>query len=181
MGKEWIQKNFYGKTLTIVQETRKTEDFACLMLEPDDSFFERETEVEDFKDDSGKVWPSVKVRTVTSEFGNIFMVSFNQYQQKKNVTLAEEFQFGGFTYKVYAVAIHFGSHMGGHYAAVVCRKGKWYLIDDVQVSEVPKFEPKSPNCAAEKSASQIACAATSPSEWPSTPISPGQTRVANQS
>ena len=36
-------------------------------------------------------------------------------------------------------------------------------------SDVPKFDPRSPSPAAESSASHSACAATSPSEWPSSP------------
>ena len=39
---------------------------------------------------------------------------------------------------------------------------------------VPKFEPKSPKPAADKSASAQACATTSPSECPAKPVSLGQ-------
>jgi ubiquitin C-terminal hydrolase len=145
LGKEWVQSVFYGETRTIVNGDKKlaerTEKFACMPLDVGVSYFEQETEVSDFKDDSGKVWPNVKVRTITSAIGPIFMVSFNQYNEKKRVNVPEEFQFGGHTYKVYAVAIHIGSHMGGHYAALICRKSKWYLADDIQVVEVPRFEP----------------------------------------
>ena len=148
LDKEWIQNTFYGDTLTVFEShkklAQKTEKFACMTLEVGSSFFEQETEVTDFKDDSGKVWPSVKVRVITSGIGPIFMVSFNLYQQKQRVTLPDDFQFGGHTYKVYAAAIHMGSHMGGHYAAVVCRKGQWYLLDDIQVMEIPKFENTGP-------------------------------------
>ena len=46
-------------------------------------------------------------------------------------------------------------------------------------SDVPKFEPRSPSPAAESSASQSACAATSASEWPSSPCgSSGQASPA---
>ena len=38
----------------------------------------------------------------------------------------------------------------------------------------PNWLPRSPRPAAESSAEQIACAATSPSEWPTRPGSPGQ-------
>ena len=39
---------------------------------------------------------------------------------------------------------------------------------------VPNTEPRSPRPAADSSASQSACAATSASEWPASPVSPGQ-------
>ena len=45
-------------------------------------------------------------------------------------------------------------------------------------SDVPNWLPRSPSPAAESRASQAACAATSPSEWPSRPVvlvGPGQT------
>ena len=45
----------------------------------------------------------------------------------------------------------------------------------------PKFEPKSPKPVAANNESQIACAATSPSECPATPTSSGQLRQPNQS
>src|SRR5689334_19648449 len=44
--------------------------------------------------------------------------------------------------------------------------------------EVPKFSPRSPSPAADSSAVQMACDATSPSEWPSRPASPGHSRPA---
>src|SRR5690349_18300225 len=47
--------------------------------------------------------------------------------------------------------------------------------------DVPKFPPRSPRPAAESSASHIACDATSPSEWPSRPASPGQCKPARYS
>src|ERR1700722_3727958 len=43
---------------------------------------------------------------------------------------------------------------------------------------VPKFAPRSPSPAAASSASHAACAATSPSEWPVSPTSPGQCNPA---
>jgi hypothetical protein len=45
-------------------------------------------------------------------------------------------------------------------------------------SATPKLLPKSPKSAADNNASQIACAATSPSEWPSRPISFSQINPA---
>src|SRR5689334_13573220 len=47
--------------------------------------------------------------------------------------------------------------------------------------DVPKFAPRSPRPAAESSASHMACDATSPSEWPSRPASPGQRKPARYS
>src|SRR5690606_35977741 len=47
-------------------------------------------------------------------------------------------------------------------------------------SAVPNREPRSPRPAAESSASHAACAATSPSEWPSRPTSPGHWRQARK-
>ena len=47
--------------------------------------------------------------------------------------------------------------------------------------EVPKFSPRSPSPAADSSAVQMACDATSPSEWPSRPASPGHSRPARYS
>src|SRR5262249_8559891 len=46
---------------------------------------------------------------------------------------------------------------------------------------VPKLAPRSPRPAADSSASQAACAAASPSEWPARPGSPGQCRPARYS
>jgi len=46
---------------------------------------------------------------------------------------------------------------------------------------VPKTAPRSPSWPADSSASQIACAATSPSEWPLRPRSPGQCNPARYS
>src|SRR6266568_979639 len=46
---------------------------------------------------------------------------------------------------------------------------------------VPKFPPRSPRPAADSSAVQMACDATSPSEWPSRPASPGHSRPAKYS
>src|SRR6266567_6100828 len=47
--------------------------------------------------------------------------------------------------------------------------------------EVPKLPPRSPSPAADSSAVQMACDATSPSEWPSRPASPGHSRPARYS
>src|SRR5215469_16109971 len=44
--------------------------------------------------------------------------------------------------------------------------------------DVPKFTPRSPSPAADKSASHAACAATSPSECPARPVSPGHSSPA---
>src|SRR6202034_239853 len=43
---------------------------------------------------------------------------------------------------------------------------------------VPKWAPRSPSPAAVSRASQTAWAATSPSEWPARPVSPGQSSPA---
>jgi 2-C-methyl-D-erythritol 4-phosphate cytidylyltransferase len=51
---------------------------------------------------------------------------------------------------------------------------------DHRGSEVPKTEPRSPSPAADSSASQAACAATSPSEWPAHPSAPYQSSPASQ-
>src|SRR5690625_1612070 len=45
-------------------------------------------------------------------------------------------------------------------------------------SPVPNWAPRSPRPAAENRASQAACAATSPSEWPLTPVSSGHSKPA---
>ena len=51
---------------------------------------------------------------------------------------------------------------------------------DHRGSDVPNTEPRSPKPAADSSASQAACAATSPSEWPAHPSAPAQSSPASQ-
>ena len=114
------------------------------MLEQDEDFFEKSTVINGYKDSADKEWPEAEVKVNTDSLGTIFMVSFNMYQSKQNVRLPKELEFGGSKYKMYAAAIHFGSHLGGHYAAVVSHKGKWLIKDDDMITDVDDFQETGP-------------------------------------
>ena len=148
LGLEWIQKHFYGSAKSVVTwpegSSSTSEVFACKMLEQDEDFFEKSTIINGYKDSSDKEWPEAEVQVKTDSLGTIFMVSFNMYQQKQKVNLPKELKFGDTKYKVYAAAIHLGSHLGGHYAAIVSHKGKWLIKDDDMLTDVDDFQETGP-------------------------------------
>jgi len=148
LGLEWCKKHFYGQTKSVVtwpEGNSATNDvFACRMLEPTEDFFEKSTVINGYKDLTDKEWPEAEVKLTTDSLGTIFMVSFNMYQQKQQVRLPKEIQFGDTKYKVYAAAFHLGSHLGGHYAAVVCHRGKWLIKDDDMITDVDDFQETGP-------------------------------------
>lgn len=148
IGLEWIKKHFYGATKSTVTwpegSSATTDIFACKMLEKTEDFFEKSTTINGYKDSSDKEWPEADVKVATNSLGTIFMVSFNMYQQKQNVKLPKELKFGSDTYKIYAAAIHLGSHLGGHYAAVVNHKGKWFIKDDDMITDIIDFNETGP-------------------------------------
>lgn len=148
LGLEWIQKHFYGKTKTVVTWPEGSSDtsdvFACKMLENSEDFFSKTTTISGYKDTSDKVWDEADVCVSTESIGTVFMVSFNMYQSKQNVTLPKQFEFQGKHYKIYCAAMHLGSHLGGHYAAVVCHKDKWYIKDDDMITDVDDLHETGP-------------------------------------
>jgi len=148
IGDEWIKQHLYGVNTTRVtwpEGTSETSDvFACQMIEQGDSFLEKNTTVNGFRDLSDKEWPEASIATKATKLGTVFMVSFNMYQEKKDVTIPKTFEFDNSTYRLYAAAIHMGSHMGGHYAAIVCHRENWFIKDDCSVHKVSDFHTTGP-------------------------------------
>jgi ubiquitin C-terminal hydrolase len=148
IGDEWIKTHFYGTNTTKVTWPNGTSEshdlFACQMLEANDSFFEKNTTVNGFKDLNDKEWPEATINIKASKLGTVFMVCFNMYQEKKDVTIPKTFEFENSIYKLYSAAIHMGSHMGGHYAAIICHKDKWFIKDDCSVHKVSDFNTTGP-------------------------------------
>jgi ubiquitin C-terminal hydrolase len=70
----------------------------------------------------------------------ILCISVNKYIRKYNTKLPNELEFLYKTknkkliYKLVAQSEHYGSQGGGHYNAIVLRKNKSYLCDDMTVN-----------------------------------------------
>jgi len=70
----------------------------------------------------------------------ILCISVNKYIRKYNTKLPNELEFLYKTknkkliYKLVAQSEHYGSQGGGHYNAIVLRKNKSYLCDDMSVN-----------------------------------------------
>lgn len=149
LGDEWIKKHLYGKSKSTVTwsdgSSETSELFACRMLEQDEHPLSiRETKIQGYVDAQNNTWDEATIRVSPDSLGTILMVSFNMYNSKNNVTLPLEFSFGGKIYKLFSAALHLGSHLGGHYAAIVCHKGKWVIKDDCTIIEINEFRPEGP-------------------------------------
>ena len=131
LGKEWIQKHFYGKTECCTKDSKTTTDYAVNMLDPGDDLFEQTQTIDD---------TDTKITRTILSVPKIFMISYNIYNRKVPVTVEEEIitPFGE-TMSLYACAIH----SCFHYAALIKHKGEWYIKNDTHVQKVDEFHKKS--------------------------------------
>jgi hypothetical protein len=80
--------------------------------------------IENYQDDSGKVWNVAATRTMFESFPRVFIVSTtHKTDLRVNERLAH--------LELFASCVHVGSQRGGHYAAYTKHKGQWYLKDDL--------------------------------------------------
>jgi ubiquitin C-terminal hydrolase len=131
LGKEWIQKHFYGKTECCTKDSKTTTDYAVNMLDPGDDLFEQTQTIDD---------TDTKITRTILSVPKIFMISYNIYNRKVPVTVEEEIitPFGE-SMSLYACAIH----SCFHYAALIKHKGEWYIKNDTHVQKVDEFHKKS--------------------------------------
>ena len=80
--------------------------------------------------------PEAEMRTVVTKWPDIISFTFGMYGQRTVVKIPQ--QFNG--KNLFAVVVHNGGTMGGHYALAVKRHDVWYLKDDdsvMKLSEPP--------------------------------------------
>jgi hypothetical protein len=138
MGKEFIYKHFYGKTESTIDESVSVSDFSIKTLDPDDDLFVQTQHISSYERKDGSLIDTDLIHKIIT-MPTIFMISYNIYNDKKDVTLKEYIEFEDKTYKLYACALH----NSNHYAALVKHKNEWYIKNDTQVIKIDEFHPTS--------------------------------------
>lgn len=82
-------------------------------------------------DESGEEYHAAVTRTYISQWPSTLIFSFSQYTNKYVVRVPQVFE----NYALFGLVVHYGSTLGGHYAAYVKHKGVWRYIDDDLVIE----------------------------------------------
>jgi len=143
LGREWVESIFYGEQEQKVAWPKGSnvtkEKIACIIVYPDQDStlqslldrYQSINPIQDYKDADGETWPIAGSQVTITRFSKILMITFKMYDGKKTIKLPDRIG----NYVLFAVAIHHGSHFGGHYSALVKHKEKWYHKDDTQVHE----------------------------------------------
>lgn len=84
--------------------------------------------IENYEDDTGKVWNVAATRTIFEVFPEILILSTTH---KSTLTVKEELA----NFQLFASCVHIGNQNGGHYVAFVRHEEKWYLLDDLRCVE----------------------------------------------
>lgn len=91
--------------------------------------------VQDYEDETGKKHLVAATRTIVTRWPQIISFTFGMYGPKSIVEIPEVFS----DKTLFAVVVHYGMMIGGHYAAAVRRFGKWYIKDDDSVTELTEI------------------------------------------
>jgi uncharacterized UBP type Zn finger protein len=92
--------------------------------------------IQDYEDSTGAKHRVAATRTVVTRWPSIISFTFGMYGPKSIVEIPQTFE----KKNLFAVVVHQGAMMGGHYVLAVKRHDKWYLKDDdtvVELSEKP--------------------------------------------
>lgn len=149
LGKEFIQDIFNGEETTETTcpsgTSKYTSSFVSLMFPLEGGTVTLEELVNnknnfqkilEYKDASGVVHPEAETRTTVTKWPSIISFTFGMYGPRTVVKIPQQFM----NKNLFAVVVHNGGTLGGHYRLAVKRHDVWYLKDDdsvVKLSEPP--------------------------------------------
>jgi ubiquitin C-terminal hydrolase len=141
-----IKSNFYSKLKKeIIFPTGKSESFEDMIvhfLYPDKSHEtirdtiahnEKWSTISGYEDDTGKTHHVATTRTAIVTAPKVLVFSLG-YRHK--IKLTEHIDVAGKRYSYISSAVHMGNDHHGHYVSVGRHRGKWYLKDDLSISEI---------------------------------------------
>lgn len=85
-----------------------------------------------YTDRDGKVHNAAAVSTRITKWPQVAMFSFSMYAAKYGVIVPNTFE----GKSLFACVLHSGNMYGGHYAALINRGNKWFVIDDENISPI---------------------------------------------
>ena len=141
-----IKTNFYSKIKKeIIFPNGKSEsldDMIVHFIYPDQSHEtiedviahnEKWSTVSGYTDDTGKTHHVATTRTTISTAPKVLVFSLG-YRHK--IKLTDHLEVAGVRYSYISSAVHMGNDHHGHYVSVGRHRGKWYLKDDLCISEI---------------------------------------------
>jgi ubiquitin C-terminal hydrolase len=121
-------ESFEDTTVHFVYPTEKIRNIKDMMKANEDW-----STLTGYTDDDGNTYNVAVTRTVISSAPKILIFSTG-YRSK--IELTPDIESFGATYKYISSAVHIGDTRGGHYVSVGRHKGRWYLKDDLTISEI---------------------------------------------
>jgi ubiquitin C-terminal hydrolase len=141
-----IKGNFYSKIKKEIifpnGKSESLEDMIVHFLYPDQTHQtiqdaiahnEKWATISDYEDDKGKKHHVATTRTAIATAPKVLIFSLG-YRHK--IKLTEHLEVAGKRYSYISSAIHMGNDHHGHYVSVGRHKGKWYLKDDLSITEI---------------------------------------------
>ena len=136
LGNEYIKTLFYGTEVQVVTYpngmSRRENDIMSLFVEQSLNDYSKYEYLTDYVDDAGRRYNVAALHTELKSLGHCLPVTFMQKCKVKDIP--EEFQ----GMKLFALVIHWGIALGGHYYVFVKHKGQWRLTDDDSIQDVDK-------------------------------------------
>jgi ubiquitin C-terminal hydrolase len=93
---------------------------------------DRHQALQGYEDETGRKHAVAATRTIVTRWPAIISFTFGMYGPKSIVEIPKTFS----NKNLFAVVLHYGMMMGGHYAMAVKRFDKWYIKDDESVTEL---------------------------------------------